>query len=207
MTRVGMRPFYRFTSTIVRWLAKLIFGLRVYGLENIPRTGRMILVSNHVSELDPPIIGACIPREMFFAAKIQLFKKPFWDWFFRYHNGIPIRRQGSDTEAIKKLVKCLREDKGVLIFPEGTRTLDPDGIEAKAGVGMIAVLSKADIVPCRIDGTHDYKKHLFKSNSVILRFGEKISFNDIADQELPKKENYRLIADKVMESIKALRQD
>jgi 1-acyl-sn-glycerol-3-phosphate acyltransferase len=207
MTRVGVRPFYKFSQNMVKLFFRIFYGLTVYGLENVPRTGRFVLVSNHLSILDPPLIGACSPREMFFAAKESLFKPPLLGPFMRYVNGVPIRRHGSDTEAIKKLSRCLREDNPVLIFPEGTRTLDPNGIEAKAGVGMIAMLGGANLVPARVDGTHDPKKSLFKRGGVTLRFGELIELDGIVNKELPKKENYRLIANSVMESIRGMAPD
>jgi len=207
MTRVGIRPTYWFTQFVVRVLFKLLYGLKVYGLENVPKKGRFILVSNHVSELDPPIIGSFTPREVFFAAKEQLFKNRIIGAFFRYHNCIPIRRHGSDTEAIKKLTKCLREDNPVLIFPEGTRTLDPNGIEAKAGVGMIATLGKADLLPTRIDGTHKAKPSLFRRNRITLRYGEVIKLESLVNKDLSKKENYRLVADSIMQSIRDMAPD
>ncbi len=123
------------------------FGLRMRGLENVPLSGRLLVAPNHIAVYDPPIIGTCLPRECYFAAKNQLFK----GWlakFFLYVNAIPVRRTGSDKEAIKKLSALLREEKAVMIFPEGTRADDPEkGLDPKSGVGLLAVRNKADILP------------------------------------------------------------
>ncbi len=200
MKLAPMRPGYRFVTLFVMILARIFFGLKVYGRENVPLDGRILFVCNHLSQLDPPIVGSLIPREVGIAAKIQLFKGIIGK-LIAYLNSIPVKREGSDKEAIKAMVKRLREDKSVMIFPEGTRTLDPDGAKAKAGVGMIAMMGKADIVPIRIDGSHLFPKNLFKPGGITVRFGDVIKLDEILDDSVDKKEAYKKIAEALMDRV------
>ncbi len=223
MKKGKMRPGYAFSSWLVPTLAKIFLGLRVKGLENVPIEGRIIIAANHISDLDPPIIGALIPRETYFAAKIELFKG-LMGAYIRYHNAIPVRRGGSDKEAIKKLVGVLKQEKALLIFPEGTRAKDAEkGLPAKAGVGMIAALGKADIVPVRIQGSEQFPRNLFKRGGVTVTVGQRIPLESLspeppgaepsgrdeagaaAGSATPsKKERYQHMADEIMRRIRSL---
>jgi len=198
-----MRFGYKFIHRMVFYALKLAFGVKVYGDDNVPREGKLVIVSNHISEMDPPLLGSTIPREVYYAAKVGLFR----GWLGKiitYLNGVPVRRSGSDKEAIKTLVKVLREDHAVLIFPEGTRSLDPNGMEAKAGVGMIALMAEADLLPVRVMGTHLWKKNFFRPGSMTVQFGHRISLQEMLDSSADRKEAYRKIADEIMRQVQEL---
>lgn len=203
MKRGKMRFGYLFVRTVVRIIAHVLVGVRVEGAERVPRTGKVLLVANHISNLDPPVLGVEIPREIHFAAKQELFKGAM-GYFFRYMNCIPVRRQGSDKESIKAMVQRLREGNAVLIFPEGTRTLDPSGGPAKAGVGMLARMAEADLLPIRVDGSHKATFNPFRRTPITIRFGDVIRLEDVLDEAPSRKEAYRVIADRVMERIRAM---
>lgn len=198
-----MRFGYRFVHRFVYYAMKLPFGTRVYGADNVPREGKLLIVSNHISEYDPPILGSTIPREVYYAAKVNLFKGILGK-IISYLNGVPVRRSGSDTEAVKTLVRVLREDKAVLIFPEGTRSLDPNGMDPKAGVGMIAMMAKADLLPVRIFGTHLWPKNAFRPGAVTVQFGKRISLQKMLDASVDRKEAYRKIAEEIMRQVQSL---
>jgi 1-acyl-sn-glycerol-3-phosphate acyltransferase len=196
-----LRSGYWLAGAVVRVLARLLFGLRVYGRERVPLEGRLILVGNHISNYDPPIFGAIIPREVHFAAKSQLFKG-IVGRVIRYLNSIPVRRSGSDKEAIKALVGALKREQAVLIFPEGTRVLNPDEAQIKAGVGMLATLGKADLLPMRIDGSQDIPRNLFRRGGVTVRFGEVIPLEQVLAETEDRKRAYQEIAERVMAQIR-----
>lgn len=207
--RIPVRFGYGAVLHIVRFLFRLLFGVRVYGRETVPREGKLLIVANHMSNLDPPLIGSFFPREMHFVAKIQLFKQPLGT-IISYLNSTPIRRTGSDKDAIKTIVRILKDENALIMFPEGTRQ-GAGGGEAKAGPGMVAALSKADVLPARIVGTHDIKGALFKSGGIRLRFGEVIPHEQAmtaARTRLPedasKKDLYHAFSDVVMECVRAL---
>lgn len=206
MKSLPMRVEYWLVRAIVRWFFRLVFGLRIRGLKNIPRKGALIVACNHVSFADPPLVGSVTPREMSYAAKQELFKGPL-GVFLRINNGIPIRRSGSDKEAIKALSASLREDKAVLIFPEGTRTLKPDAADIKAGVGMLASMGRADVIPVRVDGTRDLKYSFWHRGTMTITYGHVIRLSEIMRGDVPKRDAYRLIAEQVMEQIRSMGSD
>ncbi|MFH0881692.1 MAG: lysophospholipid acyltransferase family protein [bacterium] len=201
-----MRLGYNFLRLLVLGWAKLYLGMKVFGQDNIPREGRIIIVANHISEYDPPAVGSCIPRETCYAAKAGLFKG-FVGRLIRYVNGIPVRRRGSDKEAIKAMINGLQEDKAVLIFPEGTRSLDPNGLDPKAGVGMIAVMAESDLLPVRVAGTREVPKSIFRPGHVTVQFGKRISLADLAKGSANRKETYQKIADEIMRQVRRLAEE
>ncbi|MDR3143853.1 MAG: 1-acyl-sn-glycerol-3-phosphate acyltransferase [Puniceicoccales bacterium] len=133
-----------------------LWGGEVYGQENIPPAGACLIAANHASFLDPPFVAAVCPqREIFYFARQTLFRPGFWHFILSRINTIPVDRDGdSDLKAIRRVLKLLREDQGVTIFPEGTRT--PDGYfqKAQAGVGFLACRSAVPVVPIRLFGTY-----------------------------------------------------
>lgn len=206
MKPAKMRVSYNFLRLMVQVWAKLYLGMKTYGQDNVPREGRIVLVCNHISEYDPPAVGSVIPRETYYAAKAGLFRG-LLGTILRYINGIPVRRQGSDKEAIKAMVKALQEDKAVLIFPEGTRSLDPNGLDPKAGVGMIAMMGDSDLLPIRIAGTREVPKSIFKPGKVTVQFGKRISLSELSKGSADRKETYKKIADEIMAQVRALAEE
>lgn len=132
------------------------FGrLDVYGLENIPKCGCLI-ASNHVSFIDPPLIGSCIPKEMFFLARKTLNDNPILGRVLPHCNVIPVDRDGgSDVAAFKKMFKVLRDGHSILLFPEGTRSKDGKFGKAQGGAGLIACKARVPVVPVRLFGTNE----------------------------------------------------
>ncbi len=206
MKKAPMRLGYWLSAMLVKTVMRLLFGLQIRGIENVPLSGRLLFVSNHVATLDPPIVGAAIPREVYFAAKIQLFKGLIGK-YIRYHNAIPIRRSGSDKEAIRALSNKLKENMAVLIFPEGTRSRDTNGIAAKAGVGLLARMSNSDLLPIRIDGTIELKKALFRRGGIKVTFGKVIHLAQLLADNPHRKEAYRRITEAIMDKVRTMRED
>jgi 1-acyl-sn-glycerol-3-phosphate acyltransferase len=130
-----------------------LFGLRSRGREHVPRQGPVLLVANHSSFLDPPLVGGVAPRPLSFMAKEELFRVPLLGALIRRLNARPVRREGADASALRTSLRILQDNGVLLVFPEGTR--GPEGTlrEPKAGVGMLAVLSGAPVVPVFIEGS------------------------------------------------------
>ncbi len=131
---------------------KLLFRFEVRGAENIPREGGVIIAANHLSHLDPPLIGLSIRRRATFMAKRSLFHNPLIGWFVKTFS-IPIDRGTPRPSTIKEAVSRLKAGEVVVMFPEGMRRRDGEITGGKRGVGMIAVLSRAKVVPALIEGT------------------------------------------------------
>jgi 1-acyl-sn-glycerol-3-phosphate acyltransferase len=134
-------------------LMRLYFRIRRRGWQHVPATGPVLLVANHASLLDPPLIAGMTPRPVAFMAKAELFGIPLFGGLIRRLNANPVRRDGSDPSALRLALRLLEQGRALLVFPEGTRGADEDLREAKAGAGMLAVLSGAPVVPVYIQGT------------------------------------------------------
>ena len=141
------------TSNVLLKGALGIFGdWKVEGKENVPPKGPLIIVSNHQSNMDPPILAISIPRRINFMAKRGLFHNPVASSFFKAYGAFPLNQSGNDLAAIQRSLKILSRDGALVIFPEGTRS---PGAMRKAipGIAMIALRSGAPILPVGITGT------------------------------------------------------
>ncbi len=150
--------FYGFCHVIFPWLFKLWLRWEVFGTENIPATGPVVIAANHLSLLDPPVLGAAAPRPVHFMAKAELFKPAWFGFIIRKLGVFPVKRGGADREAIKTGLAYLKNNEVLAVFPEGTRSKTGDLGRAGGGAFMMAVKRKATIIPAYIYGT-DLKRH------------------------------------------------
>ena len=132
-----------FFNRLFRWG----WRMEVKGLESIPREGGLIFASNHVSNVDPPLVGCCIPRNVHFMAKQELFEIPVFGWVIRQINAFPIKRVERDIGAFKMAQRILGSGGTIILFPEGARQKAGRLGRAKAGVGMLARKTGARVVP------------------------------------------------------------
>lgn len=187
---------------IIYWIAsrgnRVIFGsiwrLEVAGAENIPRTGAVILASNHISLADPPLIGGCVlSRSIYFFAKEELFRVPILGWFIRQVNAFPVKRFGHDVGAFKRARILLQNGQVVVLFPEGRRSKNGEIGRAKPGVGMLAIKMGVPVVPVCV----------FNTNKLLQLRKLKVSFGK--PMVVPKVENerdqYQDFSDRVMSAI------
>lgn len=181
-------------------ISRLLFGFTVYGSERVPRTGGVIIACNHISEMDPPVLGFAIPRSIAFMAKTELFRSRTGNFIFKELNTIPVNRTGVDTNAIRSAVDHLRNGVAVVIFPEGTRSRNGRLLPGKAGISLIASASKAPILPAFIWGTdHPRKAMLRTGNPFSIHFGKLIPSSRI--MTIRKKYGAKAVAEKVMLAI------
>ncbi len=144
--------FYDFSKIVVRSMARTLWRARVVGSENVPPSGPLILACNHLSYLDPPLLGCLCPRRIRYMAKKELFAVPILGVVIRALGAYAVDRRGSAAAAIKRSLKVLESDGAVGIFPEGTR--NRRGVVApQTGVALLASLSQAPVVPAYIRGT------------------------------------------------------
>jgi 1-acyl-sn-glycerol-3-phosphate acyltransferase len=142
--------FFWFGRTVFFIYAKVFLNLKVYNLEKVPRVGGLVVVSNHFSALDPPVMGVSIPREAHFMAKKQLFEGPFWlKLVVTGLRAYPVDREGNATGAIKDSIRKVREQQVAIgIFIQGTRN-DGDA-EALGGAAFIAQRAGVPLQPAAI---------------------------------------------------------
>jgi 1-acyl-sn-glycerol-3-phosphate acyltransferase len=135
----------------VRVLAWLILGrrLRIDGMDNLPRSGAVLVIGNHVGTAEPALTGVFIPRhDVYYMAKSELFRNPLLGWLFRKNHAFPVVRNTADRAALREALAVLAGGHVLLVYPEGTRSWDGHVIgNVQAGAGFIARQSGAVIVP------------------------------------------------------------
>lgn len=141
---------------LVTWLILRIWNrLEVTGQENVPTQGPVLLATNHVSYLDPVVVGVASPRQVVFMAQTRLWKTPFMRLYLWLMDCIPVERGTVDRKAIRESIKRLKAGSVVGIFPEGERQHSGELSQAKRGVGLLAVHAGVPIVPVFVQGTHE----------------------------------------------------
>ena len=143
-----------------RWLARFcfrVFGrMDVSGKECVPPHGPLIVVCNHISMNDPPLLVASISRPLFFVGKQELFKNPMLRWILRAFHVSPFNRSTAGIDAMRVMMQNLERDRAVVIFPEGHRSPDQTLREGMLGVVYLALKSQAPILPVAVMGTHRF---------------------------------------------------
>lgn len=196
---------YGILKPIAVGLMRLGWRLEVRGSEHVPASGALLVVSNHVSVLDPPFVGGACPRELYFLAKEELFAVPLLGRLIRALNARPVKRDGSDGRALKTALKLLGENRAILLFPEGTRGVEGRLGEGKAGAGMLAVLSGAPVVPAYVSGTARAMppgRAFPRPGRVSVSFGPPLVFKSVGDER--RKERYREATEEMMRAIAQL---
>ncbi len=182
--------------------------LEVYNSHLIPKSGGVLIVTNHASYLDPAIIGvAARYRPVHFMARNTLWKSKFAKWWLNNVCCIPVSRDTGDIAALKKSISILKNEKVLSIFPEGTRTIDGNLQDAKSGVGFIIEKSKCVVIPAYIDGSFkSFSKNCkwIKPNKIKIIFGKPIDNNDFLRLG-EGKSSYDLYVDLIMRKIKEIR--
>jgi 1-acyl-sn-glycerol-3-phosphate acyltransferase len=187
---------------LMRWL----FDLTSVGRHHIPATGPVLLVANHLSVLDPPLVGGAADRQLSFLAKAELFAIPLFGRLIRALNARPVRREGADASALREALRTLAEGRALLVFPEGTRGSEGELRTAKAGAGMLAVLSGAAVVPVYVTGSGrawPKGQRLPRRTPVTVAFGPPLRFADEGGRA--RKERYAEASRVMMAAIAELR--
>ena len=143
---------YDIAKAAVEAIARVSFRYRVIGAEKVPRTGGLLVVANHISNLDPPLLGVGVPRPVSYMAKKELFAMPILKQLLPHLNAFPVDRQAGGTAALRASLRMLKEGRCVGMFPEGGRNVTGTN-EEKAGAAFLAAASGVPIVPAAIVGT------------------------------------------------------
>jgi len=200
---------YDIAYFLLKWICQVFLGLKIVGRENVPKTGPVILASNHVSYLDPIIVGVSLPRRLNFLAKEEIFNGPLLSWLMKKLQAFPVSRERVGPSTVRNALKLLEKGKALLLFPEGTRGDGKSFLKAKNGIGIIAGRSGAVIIPTYLRGPEKVLPrgsrwvHL---HPITVFFGPPLlpSSSSFAS-EVAKRKGYGELAEKVMVQIERLK--
>ncbi|MEM7816705.1 MAG: lysophospholipid acyltransferase family protein [Candidatus Aenigmatarchaeota archaeon] len=188
---------YQFLKPITIAILKIFFGFQVKGKEVFPLNKPFILASNHLSNLDPVVLGAACPYRLYFLAKEELFENPLFALLIKTLGAIPLKRGGSNLKVMRLALNILK-NKPLVIFPQGTRKEELDTF--KAGVGFLYKKSKAPIIVAKIFNTDK----VLPKNAKFIKKREKIRVIFDRLEGAFESDSYDLIALKVIDRIKKL---
>lgn len=201
-----MSAWYVFGYNLSLFLARIFFRFRVRHRERVIQEGPVILAMNHESYLDPPLAGVTCRRAIYFLARKTLLDLPFLGPILPKLNVVPVDQEGSDRSALKAIIRILRANHCVLVFPEGSRTLDGSLQPAQPGVGFVIAKTLAPVVPLRIFGAHRALPRgggRLRFSPITIVVGEPLHFT-AADVEGKGREVYQQLSERVMRAIAAL---
>jgi 1-acyl-sn-glycerol-3-phosphate acyltransferase len=146
--------FYYFAKGVVKSILGPLYRIETVGTEHFPKDGGVLLCSNHINNLDPPVVGISCPRPVAFMAKEELFRAPVLKHILPHVHAFPVKRGMSDREALRTGMKILKENNVLGLFPEGTRSKTGKLGKGLAGAGFFALRTEAAVVPCALVGTY-----------------------------------------------------
>lgn len=173
-----MSKLYYVAVPVVKLWFSSVSRLHVVGQENVPKNGPLIVAANHLSLVDPPLIGGFFPRRIVFMAKDELFSFPS-GLLIRALGAFPARKTKVSVEALRRALGVLDDGQVLGIFPEGKRSFDCEMQKAELGVAFIAHRSGVPIVPVGISGSEafEYSGAMFKRPKVTVAIGQPFSFS------------------------------
>jgi len=170
---------------VVRLIVAIMLDVRLIGRQNVPKTGPLIIASNHLSWADIPLIPAFLKRKVVYMAKEETFQGKM-GWLVRFLGAFPVKRGEADRQSLRAAEEQLKAGRILIIFPEGTRSKVHRLGQAHAGLGMIALRSGIPVVPMAINGSEKaFKKFrpritiIFGEPMILTPKGKKITREDI----------------------------
>ncbi len=176
------RIFYRLVKTLCQVVLVVVFRARWYHSGRVPREGALILAANHQSYIDPPLVGAFLRRAASYIARAGLFKFRPFGACLKAINCVPLQENTGDAGAIREAIRRLEGGHAVLIFPEGSRSMDGAMHEYKRGVALLVKRAKCPVVPVAVEGCWDAwprggKPRLFVP--VAVMYGHAIPYDEL----------------------------
>ena len=193
----------------VRLLATVLCRLRVSGAHHVPKTGGVLIATNHASYLDIPILGCGMFRRAWFMGRMDLFSGPAAG-LMRHMGWIPIRRERVDRTGFEEAIRRVKAGQAVVIYPEGGRSEDGRLQPGKPGVGIIVAATGCPVVPAYLGGTYDALPpgaRWIRLRPIRVVFGAPMDFSALMkemDSESKKKELYQRISQVIMDRIAEL---
>ena len=202
-----MSNFYKFAQFASFLYFKLFHRFEVGGLQNVPKEGAFILASNHLSFFDPPALGCRLPRNLHYFARHSLFSGPLGILISNL-NSIPVNRDQLDLKTLKTVLRVLNMGHPLLVFPEGTRSVNGQLSDGQRGVGLLVAKSMVPVLPAKIEGAFE----ILGKGKTIPRLGRKLKvsygslldFNNL-DPGKSTDNRYDLISQRIMSAISEIK--
>jgi 1-acyl-sn-glycerol-3-phosphate acyltransferase len=200
--RKGVGWTYPLVRLIVSLPALLLYRARAIGVENVPKTGALILAPNHFSQMDHFFVGLHLRRQVRFMAKSQMFGPPVLTYIYKHGGVFPVRRGHRDEESIETAFTILRQGGMLLVYAEGGRSRSGELGEVKPGIGRIALESGAPVVPVAIQGSEGVRRwKRFRFPKVTVEFGEPLEF---PTEEAPGRERQLEVAEQIFAPVREM---
>lgn len=202
-----MNLSYRLGHIFLGLLYRLLFRYRAYHPERVPATGGVILAANHVSFLDPPLIGLPLRRPLSYLARKSLFRNRLIGALLRSWQAVPVDRDGGGAAGLKAILDRLRRGDAILLFPEGTRSPDGTLQPPRSGIGLAIIKSDCPVVPVRVFGTYEaWGRHQRwpRPRPIAVAYGEPMDFAELrAEAKTASRERLKAIYQEAAEAIMA----
>jgi len=141
------------------WFFGLLFvfgnSFRTFGKHRVPKTGPFLIIANHESYWDPPIVGIAVDRRVTYMARKTLFIGKIGGYLIRMQGAFPVDQEGTGLDGVKTALQLLNMGEGVIVFPEGTRTPDGTMKEFMAGIVLLIRRAKGPVLPVGVAGAYD----------------------------------------------------
>jgi 1-acyl-sn-glycerol-3-phosphate acyltransferase len=196
---------YEVVRVLLSLMAWIFFRARGYHPERVPAAGGVILAPNHFSFLDHFFLGVSLRRKVQFMAKSQLFKPPL-QWIYSHGGVFPVRRGFADDEAFITAVNVLDRGGVVAMYAEGGRSRTGElSTKPRRGIGRLALLSGAPIVPVAIHGSsHVRNWRRLQFPKIRVLYGDPIAYERT---EAPTRDQEQAAADAIFAEVRALYED
>lgn len=185
---------YNLCRNLLRILFKLFFGLKSYGTENVPAHGSVVLCSNHISLMDPPLVGTPLNRKVYYMAKEELFRVPGLGWFITQLGAFPVKRGGVSKESIRLATQLLKDQNMLGVFPEGSRS--NSGGMGKKGAASLAFKANAIVIPVAIVGSYKWFRRMR------IYYGPPVDLDEYRDNG--SSESLELATERIMTEIRSM---
>lgn len=151
---VSLMLYHLFKWSVVSPVFHVYFQGQIQGINHVPHKGPLMVVANHASDFDPPLISSCVGRPVSYMAKEELFRVPLLAPAIRLYGAYPVKRGSADRSAIRAALKQLEQGWAVGVFLQGTRTSDGRIPDPKLGAALIAAKAQSPLLPVSAWGTH-----------------------------------------------------
>ena len=183
---------YSLLRVFARPWADTWFDLKAYGVDNVPRRGGVLLVSNHQSYLDPVLFAVKLRRPLSFFAKSELFENPIFGALISSLNAFPVRQGEGDIGAVKETIRRLQEGHVLNLYPEGSRSYDGEMQKMQPGIGLIIRRAGVPVVPAVIDGAFQaWPPHrgvkIFRPHPIRIAYGPPMELHDLKAAQIVSK--------------------